>query len=234
MAQITVTDKDYNKSNLLYVQNSLSELLTQINGSATCKQFGSRSVLSVVCDEEFSNLLRCEIADKTAEIVAINYKYEFFKKNVKLCGLSATEYEILVASLIAADLEDDKRYAYEKMKTEEDIAVDGLYNFRMQPLKSKWQDVVSYVPTGFVNSQLKDFISYLLENKKKRVYIDCGKVYDSHFRLLKRSSLLGGNKVNVVREVLLSNCGEIELVGSLPAEDERYLKEFYCEKIIFS
>ena len=65
MAQITVTDKDYNKSNLLYVQNSLSELLTQINGSATCKQLGSRSVLSVVCDEEFSNLLRCEIADTT-------------------------------------------------------------------------------------------------------------------------------------------------------------------------
>lgn len=234
MAQITVTEKDYNKSNLLYVQNSLGELLSQVGGTANCRQAGSRSVLTVDCNEVFSDVLRCEIADKTAEIVAINYKYDYFKKNVKLCGLSNVEYEILMASLIAADLDDDKHYAYEKMKSSDEIAVDGLFNFRMQPLKRKWEDVVSYIPTGFMNSQLKDFISYLLENKKRRVYIDCGKVYDSHYRQLKRSSLLGGDAVNVVREVLLSNCGEIELVGNLPSEDEYYLKEFYNDKIIFS
>ena len=84
------------------------------------------------------------------------------------------------------------------------------------------------MPTCFVNSQLKDFISYLLENKKKRVYVDCGRVYDAHFKRLKRCSLLGGgDKVSIVREVLLSNCGEIELTGPLPADDEFYLKEFY-------
>jgi hypothetical protein len=66
------------------------------------------------------------------------------------------------------------------------------------------------------------------------VYVDSGKVYDSHYRRLKRSSLLDGEGVKIIREILLSNCGEVELNGSLPKEDEYYLKEFYSDKIIFS
>ena len=72
------------------------------------------------------------------------------------------------------------------------------------------------------------------ENKKKRVYIDNGRVYDSHYRRLKRSSLLDGDGVKIIREVLLSNCGEVELSGSIPKDDEFYLKEFYNDKIFFS
>lgn len=234
MAQITVTDRDFNRNNLLYVQNSISEFLSQISGRVDLVQTGSRSMLTVLCEDKFADIVGCEIADKCAEVIAINYKYDFFKKRVKLCGLKPVEFEILMASLIAADLDEDKRYAYVKLKGEKEVAIDGLYNFRMQPLKRKWEDIVSYVPQSFVNSQLKDFISYLLENKRRRVYVDCGKVYDSHYRLLKRSSLLGGEGVEIVREVLLSNCGEIELSGELPKEDEYYIKEFYSDKIIFS
>ncbi len=90
------------------------------------------------------------------------------------------------------------------------------------------------MPQCFLSPQLKDFVGYLLENKKKRVYIDNGRVYDCHYKRLKRCALLGGDGVNVVREVLLSNCGEVEICGKIPEEDEYYLKEFYADKIIFS
>ena len=56
------------------------------------------------------------------------------------------------------------------------------------------------------------------------MYIDGGKVYDNHYRRLKRSSLLGGENIMIIREVLLSNCGEVELFGDIPKEDEYYLK----------
>ena len=59
-------------------------------------------------------------------------------------------------------------------------------------------------------------------------------MYDSHYRRLKRSSLLEGDEIKIVREVLLSNCGEVELSGAIPKEDEYYLKEFYTDKIFFS
>ncbi len=234
MATITVSDKEYNDGNLYYVQSATAEILGATGSTFRIVKSGDRAVLTIDCPDSYSEIVSTEIADKLADIVAINYKYDYFKKNIFISGLSKTESEILLASLIAADLDDDKKYVFDKIKNSYSVALDGVFNFRLQPLKRKWQDVVSYIPPAFMNSQLKEFISYLLENKRKRIYIDCGKVYDSHFRRLKKSDLLGGGDVNVVKEAILSNCGEIELFGALPEADEKYLKEFYGDRIYFS
>lgn len=234
MTQITITEKDYNQSNLLYVQSVMGELFSHAGCSVQLNANNGRATLNVNCPECYADIVKAEISDKIAEIVAIKYKYNFFKTNIKALGLSSIEKEILFAGLIAADLEDDKKYSFEKIKTYTDIAIDGVFNFRLQPLKNKWKDIVQYVPIGFMNTQLKEFVSFLVENKKKKVYIDCGKVYDWHYRRLKRSTLLDGDTVKIIREVLLSNCGEVELCGEIPKDDEYYLKEFYSDKIIFS
>ncbi len=234
MTSITITENKLNDGNLLYVQSSASELLMHADCSVRTSTVDGRAVLRINCPEYYADIIKTELADKVAEIIAIKYKYDFLKKNVKVSGLNATEKEILFTSLIAADLDDDKKYAFDRIKNNIEITVDGIFNFRLKPLKKKWCDVVSYIPTCFLNTQLKEFISYLLENKKKRVYVDCGKVYDCHYRRLKRCSLLDGENLNIVREVLLSNCGEIELNGLIPKEDEFYLKEFYNDKIYFS
>ncbi len=231
---MTVTEKDCNESNLEYIVTSLGEVFNHTQSNISIKRAGSRSVLEVEFPERYSEIINAEIADKIAEVIAINYKYDYFLRELKISGLSDTENEILLATLIAADLEEDKKYAFDKIKGSYELAIDGTFNFRLQPLKRKWADVVSYMPPSFINSQLKDFISYLLENKKKKVYVDGEKVYDAHYRRLKRCNLLGGEKVNLLREILLSNCGEIEISGNIPKDDEVYLKELYKDKIYFS
>jgi hypothetical protein len=234
MINITITETDRNEDNLLYVQSVAAELFNHADCTARIVHSGGRVELIINCPEQYKDIIRAELADKVAEIIAIKYKYEYFKKVMPVDGLSSTEKEILFASLIAADLDDDKKYCFDRVKYCKIIAVDGIYNFRLKPLKRKWEDVASCIPRCFLNTQLKEFISYLLENKKKRVYIDDGRVYDSHYRRLTRSSLLDGEKVKIVREVLLSNCGEIELNGKLSTEDEFYLREYYNDKIIFT
>lgn len=234
MARILVSDREKEGSSLLYIQNSLVEVL----GSSGCKVkinvCDGRAELIVECPEYYTDIIHTEVCDRIAEVIAVRYKYNYFNSAIKIGGLNQTEREILLASLIAADLVEDKKYAFERVKKDNLIAIDGAFNFRLQPLKKKWEDIVSYVPTCLINTQLTDFVTYLLENKKKRIYIDNGKVYDNHYRRLKRCSLLGGFGVDIVREVLLSNCGEIELNGKISEEDEFYLKQFYGDKIIFS
>ena len=234
MTTITVSENYKNYCNIEYVKNTLNEILTHTKSNLELKQTDDRIEFNIQCSDSYSEIIKLEIMDKIAEIIAIRYKYTYFKNQIKIGGLTPDEKEILFASLIAADLDADKKYCYNKCKDFTDIAIDGAYNFYLSPLKKKWEDVVSYMPSCFINSQLKDFITYLLENKKKKVYIDGGKVFDSHFRRLKRCDLLGGENVKIIREVLLSNCGEIELSGNLPIEDEKYLKEFYGDKITFS
>lgn len=234
MTTITISERDYNQDSLLYVQNSIGELLSHADCSINNKTIDGRAILSVNCPEYYADIIKTELADKVAEIIAIKYKYEYFKKNILVSGLSKNEREILLASLIAADLEDDKKYAYEKIKKYTNIAIDGTFNFTLNALKNKWKDIVGCMPDCFLNSQLKDFVYYLLENKRKRVFVDDGRVYDCHYRRLKRSSLLDGDDIKIIREILLSNCGEVELSGRIPESDEFYLKEFYCDKIFFS
>lgn len=234
MTTITVTEKDYKENNLLYVQSTLAELSVRAGLVAECKKEKDRAVFTLSVPDEYAEIVNAEVADKLAEIVAINYKYDFFTKNISVGGLNKTEKEILMASLISADLEEDKRYSFERFRSERTVAIDGVFNFRLKPLKRKWEEIVSYMPSCFMGSQLREFVSYLLENKKKRIFIDRGRVYDVHYRRLKRCELLGGNEVNIVREALLSNCGEIELNGEVPEDDEYYLKQFYTDKIFFS
>lgn len=233
MTQIQITESAVNQNNLFYVQSALSEIFTHAGCSVKNSSCDKRCVLTIDCPREYEEIIRVEVLDKVAEVIAIKYKNDLFKKSVCIEGLSEVEKEILFASLIAADLEEDKKYSFERIKEYKEIAVDGIYNFRLKQLKKKWVDIVSYIPTCFMKEQLKDFISFLLENKKKRVYVDSGRVYDNHYRRLKRCSLLDGELAQITREILLSNCGEIRLSGKLPEEDEFYLKEFYNDKIIF-
>lgn len=233
MKQLKITENEKNESNLLYIQSTISEFCTY--AGCTIKHINNNGRVELLFNfsECYGDLIKAEIFDKVAEIIAIKYKYDYFKKNVKVGGLNSVEKEILLASLIAADLDDDKRYSLERLKIYEDLAIDGIYNFRLKPLKKKWQDVSECVPSCFLQSQLKEFISYLLEGKSKRIYVENGRVYDVHCRRLKRGVLVGGDDAKILIEVLLGNGGEVELNGTISTQEEYYLKEFFNRRIIF-
>ncbi len=233
MKLISITENALNKNNLLYVQSSVMETFAYAGSVVRFDDKGERTRLLINSSECYADVVKMEICDKVAEVIVIKYKYDFFKNNLKVGGLSAIEKDILFTSLIAADLEDDKRYAVEKIKQFDEVAVDGIFNFRLKALKKKWQDVISYVPNCFLSSQLKEFISYLLENRRKRIYVESGVVYDCHYRKLMRNTLTGGENAVLLREALLSCCGEIELNGDISKEDEYYLKEYFDNRIIF-
>ncbi len=234
MSQITITEKISNEKNLLYVQTGLAEILSNTDCKISSIHTSDRAKISIQCPEVYYQVIKMEILDMVSEIITVGYKYEFLKKEVKVSGLNESEKEILLTSLIAADFYDDKKWTLERYKDSEEISIDGVYNFRLEPLKKKWREVASYMPKVFLSEQLKDFIAYLIENKKKRAFVDDGRVYDHRYKRLKRCNLIEYKSLRTVREVLLSNCGEVELSGKIPEEDERYLKEFYGDKIIFS
>ena len=236
MASVKITDRDYNENNLIYVKNTLSEIFSQTHTKAEIKQLGSRSVLTIELCDYYKDILKSEIYDKVADVISINYKYEYFKKHVNPSGLNEIERELLLTSLISADLEEDKKYALDKIKGFDEIAIDGIYNFRMVPLKKKLNEIISYMPDYFINSQLKEFIAYLIEGKQKRIYIDDNVVYDMHYRRLKKGDLMDRNIEDgkIIREVILSGGGEIELNSKISLLDEKYLKEFYGDKVIIS
>ncbi len=236
MEIIRVTDCKNNVSNIVYMYSGLSELLNGMSRNFSAYGDGSRSVLEIEADEGYSPMIRAEIEDRIADIIAVNYKYSYFSSAVHPYGLNRDENEILLSSLISADIDDDKSYIRRKIFCENEYSVDGLFNFRLAPLKRKWSEVVEYIPRTFDVEKLKDFITFILDEKNgTRVYVDNGKVFDCHFKRMNRTFLTGRQygEYKLINEILLSGCGEAELLTSVTQAEEDILKEYFGGKIIF-
>lgn len=233
MAQIMLTERDYNQSNLNYICFSLSELFSQTNSVCELSRSGGRVALTVTCPEDYAEIIKKEVCDKAADVIAVNYKYDYFKKLISTTGLNAVEKELLLTSIIAADLDEDKRYVCSKIAGYGSVVLDGVFNFRLKPLKAKWQGIVNCMPEYFQDEQLKDFITYLLEDRKRKVFVEDDKVYDNHYRRLTKGELMdkGMQDGKIIREILLSGCGEVEVNCPLSKIDEHYLKEYFGDKI---
>lgn len=232
---IKITDSESNISFLKYIEESLLQNVKSLGGEMNLIVENERSVLKInanLCEK----YLISTVEEKIAEVIAVGYKYKFFQKHLRVQGLGCLENEILLSSLIAADIDEDKRYIKNKIKKSEIYQIDGSFDFLMKPLLSKWQEVISYIPPVFSNYQLKEFVRYLIKEKSgRRVYVENGSVYDRHFNRLTLTKLTQPFFENrVLREVILSSSGEVELTSKIDKTDELYLKEFFGDKIFFA
>ncbi|MBE5743889.1 MAG: hypothetical protein E7358_04145 [Clostridiales bacterium] len=237
MSQIKITESAKKSNNIIYIYEMLSLIIKQLGCIEELRGGKNRYELILDVPSSYKDLLLFEIEDKIADVISVNYKYTFFKKHVNLSGLNGLEKELLLTALIAADIDEDKKYVIKKLKNFQEYALDGIFNFRMKALKEKWNDILGYIPPGFQSLELKDFIIYLIKDKMgKRVYFDEGSVYDKSFNVLKRVELLSGDsgEISIVKEILLSGAGEVELGTKLPKNDEFYLKQLYGDRVRFS
>ena len=233
MTELYISDSEGSMKNLLYLQKSLAEVLRQTGSTVNLEISSKRAVLTIFVPKLYRELIIAELYDKIAEVIAVGYKYAFLKKSVKTEGLSAKNTELLFAGIISADLRDDKRYIVSKLKGLEDIAIDGVYNFRLKLLKEKWVEVASLLPIYFTADQLRDFLTYICKDKKSKVYMDENCVYDEHYRKLLKAELIS-EEPNFVLETVLSGAEEIKLLSDIPDRELIPLKEFYGGKITFS
>ena len=237
MSQIKITESARNGNNVNYIREALSLVNKQLGCLVDVRGGKNRYELVIDVPSSYRDLVVSEAEDKMADVISINYKYSFFKKNINLSSLKPVESELLLTSLIAADIDEDKRYVVKKLKGFQEYALDGIFNFRMKPLKEKWFDILSYVPQGFQSNQLRDFIIYLIKDKGgKKVYFDEGCVYDKRYNALKRRELLSGDsgEIPIVKEILLSGAGDVELASPLPKIDEEYIKQLYGDRVRFA
>jgi len=228
-----VTDRSYNRSTTEYLYKTMFRRVYALGGAVEEGQSGDRRYFAAKINGEKSKKFKNVLEDKISDIIAVNYKYDYFKRNVKVDGLKSVEYELLLAALIAADLEEDKKFALSRLSGPT-YSVDGTFWFAMKPLAEKWREIVGFIPSYFAADRLKDFISYIVTEKRGgKVYAMGGKVYDVNYNLLSRAYLTGGDECNVVKEIILSGSGEVELSSPIPETDEFYLKQFFGDKIFF-
>lgn len=236
MSEIKITESSLRRGNVSYLYCALLEMINRTDARVDLKNGRNRYELKILVPDGYKEILTAETEDKMADVIAVNYKYNYFKRNVKVGGLNKEQKELLLVALISADLDEDKKYIIRKLRAFNEYSIDGIFNFRMKPLKEKWAEIISYIPTEFGAQSLKDFISYLIKDKVgKKVYYENGKIYDKHYNELKLTELLGEkDEISNVKEIILSGAGEVEIVTNLTDVEAKYLKDFYGDKIVLA
>lgn len=237
MSTLLISECGENADNMVYLYGGLTESLCSVPCAVKAYRETLRNVIEVSGENCFDSMVKIEAVDKIADVIAVNYKYAYFRQYCKPYGLTETENRILLAAVISADIDEDREYVKSVIGEEQEFPIDGLFNFRLKDLKKKWNEIVRYLPKTFDPERLKDFIAYIIEEKaSRRAFVENGKVFDVHFRRINRGFLSGEKQGDekLLTEILLSGCGEAELLTPLKAEEEEYLTEYFGNKIIFS
>lgn len=230
-----ITDTAENFSNINYIYKTCHQAVKALGGDTVLTVKNQRSYFCGNVADGCSQIITAIFLDKVSDVIAINYKYNYFKKHLRTLGICDFEYELLLAALISADLKEDKRFVIANQKSVDNLPIDGLFNFILTPLRDKWAEVVSYIPTYFSHDKLCEFITYIINEKpKKCVTISGGRVYDMNKAQLCRGELMGYlDEASLVREVILSESSQIMLDGTLSGVEEMYLARFFGDKIFF-
>lgn len=233
MREIKISDEGNGGIGVAYLLGALKGTLADFKGNISANSVGERDIIKIKIGKEYGDFLRYEIEDKISEVIAIKYKYDYFKNYIRAEGLNGDETEILFSALIAADVDEDKAYVSNKLKRLSEYAIDGVYNFRLGALKRKWSDIVGYIPAYFEKERLTDFVSYLTGEKSgKAVTIEGGVVFDRHYNVLNRTALTCDKaQGRIVREAILSGCGDVRITGEIAESDKIALKRFFPGRV---
>lgn len=230
MAEIKISEEQSNGEYITYLYYAIADELALYRGRGKLIFGDGRTALSVSYQQGAGHVLNL-LREKIAEVICIGYKYRYLQNRLNVC-LGERERKNLVAALISADLDGDKAYVRQKLTAANELAIDGVYHFRLSALREKWERIADYVPEGFSNGDLKKFCDFLVGESCKKIYVKGKCVFGDNFAPLRRSKLAGGEDIQT--EILLADAGYVYCLGEVEEGIGDFLQKYYADRAIFS
>lgn len=231
MERITITERGENAPYISYLYGKVTDKFSFLPTLSERLKEGDRTGIVFKAEQKYCPYIRKYTEESVADVIAIGYKYRYFREKLALPFLKEQEKDILFCSLVAADYEEDHAYIKGKLKGHGEYCIDGTFHFRLSELKDRWKKIAEYVPTEFNETSLESFIDFLVEEGENKIFVKDGEAYDEEYRMLEKSALLG--KRSLTREILLSGAGNVYCFGTPDRATESFLKKYYKEKVVF-
>lgn len=231
MEKITVTQAGAPDPYMSYLFGKITDKFSFLPCAPVLKNQDGRTTLVFAAEGKYCPYIRKYAEENIAEVIAVGYKYRYFKEILSLPCLSGKERDILLVSLVSADLAEDREYVKKRFTGAEKYCIDGTYNFRLNDLKRRWRKIAEYIPAEFNGAALESFVEFLVGEGAGKTFLKDGVLYDEDYRPLRRSRLIG--EESPVSEILLSGAESVYCFGSPDRESAEFLKKYYKEKAVF-
>lgn len=226
-----ITQNGYDGRYMSYLRGKVQERFSFLPSSCDLCTDGEQMRLAFHIERAYCPYVRKFTEENIADVIAIGYKYAFFDKKLVLPLLDEKQRRLLITALVSADYKEDKAYARKRFVGYEQYSLDGVFHFRLQDLKRRWESIVEYVPTDMSAASLDGFLEFLTEDGEGKLYVKGNKVYDEEYRLLSRSVLTG--KETTLGEIVLGGAERVYCFGETDRETVSFLRKYYGNKATF-
>lgn len=231
MEEITIVQNGFDGLYMSYLYGKVRERFSFLPSTCNLERNGDSTAIEFKTERAYCPYVRKFTEEHIADIIAVGYKYEFFEKRLRLPLLSDLKKRLLYTALVAADYKEDKAFVKRRIRGFESYCLDGLFHFRLQELKKRWEEVAEYVPADMGEASLENFLGFLTEDGEGKLYVKNGRVYDEEYRPLSKSLLTGVE--SPIGEIVLGGAEKVYCFGEVDEKTAEFLEKYYGEKAVF-
>ena len=172
MYEATVSVVKENSHLLDYVKGQLTPCLKEIDGISTELDERFRSCFSLACSDTYRFQVQRKIVDAVSQALTLGYKNVYVRD---LLHIDSDNFykNVLVNVICVFDNDYDKQVVSRLVEIDQNVCIDGYYNFRLGAVKKKWSDITRLVSDNFYvlsdNGLIVEFLQYLLESTPSKV-----------------------------------------------------------------
>ena len=229
--EITITQNGFPSQYMSYLFTKVKERFSFLPAEFDFHGDGNATQIECKTERAYCSYVRRYAEEHIADVIAIGYKYAYFENKLRLPLLDAKKKRLLFTALVSADYREDKSFIMRRLRGNAQYCLDGVFHFRLQELKGRWEDIASYVPTDMTESALDGFLGFLVDDGDSKVFVKDNKVYDENYRELSKSALTG--EQSIIGEILLGGAERVYFFGEVSQDVQKFLKKYYAEKATF-
>ncbi len=144
-------------------ENAFGKRVRANGGIMAAKESDGRLNVSVACENENKQSLIKVIRDCIAEMFLTTVKLNYLRSALVLPSLGADAYNILLYTLVAFDRDTEKEIILGALNFGDNLALDGLFNFKLVELKKRWDDIAELAVNNSVYLSSDETLNELLK-----------------------------------------------------------------------
>ena len=143
MWEICIETSINNKDYILYIKNKMQNTISAVSGVISLFENTDICSIAIGCKKQDKSKVAGVLRFILCDVICEKMKYDYLSKNVGLVPQDSGYFSPFVKVLTYFDSELERQIVMRSLNLTPKIVLESFLNFKLRPLKVKWQDVSS-------------------------------------------------------------------------------------------
>ena len=177
MWELNISIGNHQADALRGIESRIRPYVAPGSGIMIMDRLKDRSYLSIACGEDEKAALVNELKEAIGDIITVQFKQHYLLRHSRLPKGNKINYNAFIRALVAFDREWDRELVLKNLRLQNELLLDGFFNFRLKELKTKWQEVCDLASNNSGYLEYHDTFVELLTFLVKTIDGKCGEVF---------------------------------------------------------